>query len=178
MTRINLAYFKRLRQNRGWTKNELGRRSGVSGSQVAVIEKTGSTREDTLAKLAKALGVEVADLVEREGHPQVMTPPPQQAPYERIPNDTGNHAIDFLYEWSRRRLKQIPEHDRIEIRNVIRKVIELVTVEKDEWRARNIKVVSGAVEAYYSAMLPPPPKEPEVEVEGSFNKPDKGKNRR
>jgi len=69
--RLNTQYdqalarnLKRLRQGRGWSQEELEKRAGVSRVTISRIEteEGQSSRVYTLDRLAKALGVQVADL--------------------------------------------------------------------------------------------------------------------
>jgi len=57
--------LKRLRQQRGWSQEELARRAGVSRGYLARLE---TVRQDptltTLEKLAKALKVKMTELLE------------------------------------------------------------------------------------------------------------------
>jgi transcriptional regulator with XRE-family HTH domain len=58
--------LKRLRRGAGLTQTELAKKAGVSQSAIGMIE-SGQRKEPhphTLAKLAKALGVPTADLLE------------------------------------------------------------------------------------------------------------------
>ena len=56
---------KSLREDRGWTQTELGRRSNVPQSAIHYIESgIRNPRADTLRKLAAALGVTVAALLD------------------------------------------------------------------------------------------------------------------
>jgi transcriptional regulator with XRE-family HTH domain len=58
--------LKRLRRGRGWTQQELSEVSGVAQSTIAQIEKMRreEPRPGTLKKLAEALGVSPAELLE------------------------------------------------------------------------------------------------------------------
>lgn len=54
----------RLRSAAGWTQKELARRAGARQPRIAEIERgDANPRLETLATLARALGVEVADLL-------------------------------------------------------------------------------------------------------------------
>lgn len=70
---IDGQILRRLRTQRGWSRTELARRSGVSMRQVARIEKTSeaakSVRETTRGALARALGVPPEGLT-GEGSPR------------------------------------------------------------------------------------------------------------
>jgi len=58
--------IKALRQQRGWTQRELARRVHVTDEYVGMLE-TGKRKNPSLAllkRLAKALGVPVAELLE------------------------------------------------------------------------------------------------------------------
>jgi transcriptional regulator with XRE-family HTH domain len=58
--------LKRLRRGRGMTQKELSDASGVAQSTIAQIEtmRRAEPRPGTLKKLAEALGVETAELLE------------------------------------------------------------------------------------------------------------------
>ena len=62
--RYRTEEITRLRMQKGWTQKTLGERSGVQRAAISMIERHGYQRPDTLAKLAKALGVKLADLME------------------------------------------------------------------------------------------------------------------
>ncbi len=61
--------IRELRQKKGWTQTELARRSGVKQGVLSDIEngKTKHPRIDTLAMIAKALGVPVEMLIRKAG---------------------------------------------------------------------------------------------------------------
>ena len=60
--------IKELRMKRGWSQNELSRRSGVRQGVLSYIEsgRTKHPRIDTLEALAGALGVPVSELIKGE----------------------------------------------------------------------------------------------------------------
>ena len=61
---VNVRRLKHLRQLRALTLRELGEESGVSYATIWRIEKGHSdVRPSTIRKLARALGVDTADLV-------------------------------------------------------------------------------------------------------------------
>jgi len=65
MTKIGFK-IKRLREKRGWTQAELGRRAGLHKVSVAQNE-IGRRKNPTLVslkKLGKALGVEITELLD------------------------------------------------------------------------------------------------------------------
>lgn len=57
-----------LRKKHGWTQDELGRRSGLSGARIAKLEalRTIPRQLDDLYAVAGALGVNITVLTERE----------------------------------------------------------------------------------------------------------------
>lgn len=59
--------LKQLREGRGWTQSELSARTGVTVAAISRIENnlTKSVEFDTLDKLAEALEVHPAALIER-----------------------------------------------------------------------------------------------------------------
>lgn len=61
--------IREIREKRGWTQNELARRSGVKQSVLSYIEsgKTKHPRIDTLTAIALALGVPVEKLLKKAG---------------------------------------------------------------------------------------------------------------
>ena len=62
---------KWLRDKRGWTQRELGRRSGLGEARIAKIEaiRTIPREYDDLAAVAAALGVEIAVLTTKSKTP-------------------------------------------------------------------------------------------------------------
>jgi transcriptional regulator with XRE-family HTH domain len=60
------AVIKKLRAGRGWTQEELAQRSKLSRDYLAALETGHKDNPSTavLKRLARALGVSVADLVE------------------------------------------------------------------------------------------------------------------
>lgn len=55
---------RELREARGWNTHELGRRSGLTGSQVRKLESgVHAPRRATLEKLAQALELAVSELL-------------------------------------------------------------------------------------------------------------------
>lgn len=55
---------KRQRESLGWSKEELAFRAGLSHVTIYKIERGANTTYDTLAKIADALDISVAKLVE------------------------------------------------------------------------------------------------------------------
>ncbi len=58
--------LKKLREQKGWTQAELATRAGVTPEYVTMLERGARTNPtiETLKRLAKALGVPVAELLE------------------------------------------------------------------------------------------------------------------
>lgn len=61
--------IRELRMKKGWSQNELSRRSGVKQGVLSYIEngRTKHPRSDTLAAIAAALGVPVEKLIRKAG---------------------------------------------------------------------------------------------------------------
>jgi transcriptional regulator with XRE-family HTH domain len=61
--RAHIGYHvRRLRLERGWTQGELGERAGMHPTQVSQLEAGGDCKVSTVARLAVALGVRIAEL--------------------------------------------------------------------------------------------------------------------
>jgi transcriptional regulator with XRE-family HTH domain len=60
---------RRLRKERHWTQQELGARASLPSGTISHIEngRNDNPTQDTLDRLARALGVQVSDLIEGEG---------------------------------------------------------------------------------------------------------------
>lgn len=59
--------IKKIRNNRGMTQKELADQVGISGAFMSLIEKgTNKPSEENLSKIAKALRVEIRDLLKEE----------------------------------------------------------------------------------------------------------------
>ena len=66
--RVDAATLRRLREGYPLTVRELGERSGVSHNTITMIENRHRTANpSTVRKLAAALGVELGELIERQG---------------------------------------------------------------------------------------------------------------
>jgi transcriptional regulator with XRE-family HTH domain len=57
---------REVRKRRGWSQRELAERAGVRRATIVALERGGSPRLDTLAKLAEAFGVKVTQLLREE----------------------------------------------------------------------------------------------------------------
>ena len=57
--------IRELRERRGWSQAELGRRAGVAASVVNRIERRGTIALSTLEKIAAALKVSARSLIGR-----------------------------------------------------------------------------------------------------------------
>ena len=68
MTPITIR-LRELREGRGWTQHELSKRTGIRRATLSAIEngQTKSIDFDILEKLAKALQVHPAALIEKKG---------------------------------------------------------------------------------------------------------------
>ncbi len=59
---------RRLREQRGWSQDELAKRAGVSNVHICTIEKgTRNPSLDVLGRIAEALGVTASELLREEG---------------------------------------------------------------------------------------------------------------
>ena len=67
-TKEGIAFGKRvreLREQRGWSQEELAERAGMNWLQVGHIERGASdVKLSTIRKLAKAIGVRASDLID------------------------------------------------------------------------------------------------------------------
>jgi len=61
------------RERRGWSRDELGRRAGMPGQHVGVIERAATQRVSlrTAVRLSRALGVKLTAFVEAEDATEV-----------------------------------------------------------------------------------------------------------
>jgi transcriptional regulator with XRE-family HTH domain len=59
-----LRELRRLRERRAWSQRDLAERSGVAQSTIAELEAGRLARHVTTRRLAAALGVEPAELIE------------------------------------------------------------------------------------------------------------------
>jgi transcriptional regulator with XRE-family HTH domain len=92
---LKLARTKEWRESHGLTQRELAAEAGVGEVTVARIETGASVTPPTARKIAEALGVAVADLLERPPVPLAEAPReagpekqlPEEAGVERHPND-------------------------------------------------------------------------------------------
>jgi len=58
--------IKKLRKEKGWTQDELGKRAGVNQRTISQIELNKGTSLATLTLLAEALGTNLADLLKED----------------------------------------------------------------------------------------------------------------
>ncbi|MDN5768301.1 MAG: helix-turn-helix domain-containing protein [Humibacillus sp.] len=61
--------IREARKGRGWSQSELGDRSGVSRPTIARVEANSDVTTATIAKIAKALGLQFGLRSEREAEP-------------------------------------------------------------------------------------------------------------
>ena len=61
---MNAQQIRAARRNKGWSQEDLGKRCGVSISQISHVERGGGCTLETLTKILEALGLRV-DLVEK-----------------------------------------------------------------------------------------------------------------
>src|SRR5215216_3943469 len=112
---MQLARTKEWRESRGFTQRELAAEAGISEVTVARLETGHSSTPSTARKIAAALGVSVADLLERPPVPLVEAPPetgpdsPQGSEDELIFMLTYGDEKPFDEAWTeaREELKQV-----------------------------------------------------------------------
>lgn len=82
MERIFGSYLKEMRENKGWSINQLAQAADISGSQISRIENglRGIPKPQTLRKMAEALEVPYEELMNKAGYLQQ-----DAAKYEEIP---------------------------------------------------------------------------------------------
>jgi|SRR5215207_10584372 transcriptional regulator with XRE-family HTH domain len=117
---------KRLREARGWSQTRLAGEAGMSASGVSMIENGHrNLSTETLAKLAKALGVEVRDLfpLGQPRLPEWAQHPPGKA-YFVEPEDGAEPDIVTLrlYVW-----RELENDDPL-----LQKVVKLIKEERDK----------------------------------------------
>ena len=81
---MQLARTKEWRESRGFTQRELAAEAGISEVTVARLETGHSSTPPTARKIADALGVAVADLLERPPVPLADSPPSEAAGRQEI----------------------------------------------------------------------------------------------
>jgi transcriptional regulator with XRE-family HTH domain len=119
---------KRLREEHGWSRTKLAAEADMSASGVSMIENgQRNLTTTTLAKLAEALGVEVADLFPKSQTPLFTQPPSKEEAGERegpIPN-----SLAEALEWAGAptRLLSLPreEFEGLYVNLTPEKVLEL-----------------------------------------------------
>lgn len=90
--------IQKFREEKGWSRPELGRRMGTSGQQVERLEKAQRRlTQDWIDKAARALGVEPVDIIAHR--PERAGPAPDQPPPRSV--DAGETApvirLDLSY---------------------------------------------------------------------------------
>lgn len=72
MERIFGSYLKEMRENKGWSINQLAQAADISGSQISRIENglRGIPKPQTLRKMAEALEVPYEELMNKAGYLQ------------------------------------------------------------------------------------------------------------
>ncbi|MFD5556576.1 helix-turn-helix domain-containing protein [Streptomyces sp. NPDC127068] len=85
--------LKRWRGERGFTLDALAARSGVSRGMIIQIEQARTNPSvGTTVKLADALGISIATLLDHEPGPQVRLVPPERA-VRMWSTDAGSHTL-------------------------------------------------------------------------------------
>lgn len=72
MDHIFGSYLKEIRENKGWSINQLAQAADISGSQISRIENglRGIPKPQTLRKIAEALDVPYEELMNKAGYLQ------------------------------------------------------------------------------------------------------------
>jgi transcriptional regulator with XRE-family HTH domain len=105
---MQLARTKEWRESRGFTQRELAAEAGISEVTVARLETGHSSTPPTARKIADALGVSVADLLERPPVPLVEAPPSEAAgPLDEL-DELLHRARVLKAEW-----KRLGDYDRV-----------------------------------------------------------------
>ena len=76
MDHIFGSYLKEMRENKGWSINQLAQAADISGSQISRIENglRGIPKPQTLRKMAEALEVPYEELMNKAGYLQGSLP--------------------------------------------------------------------------------------------------------
>jgi transcriptional regulator with XRE-family HTH domain len=102
---VRLPRLREWREARGLIQNDLARAAGVSKFTVVRIEHGANTHPDTARKLAKALEIDVIDLLESPPVPKAPAPSrsgqPRNKPAEE-PEKKAPPAIDVALDAARR----------------------------------------------------------------------------
>jgi transcriptional regulator with XRE-family HTH domain len=108
---VQLPRLKEWREFRGFTQPELAERAGLSLRSVFNCEHGGNALPNTTRKLAKALDVEIGDLLSEEAHPKGAAQPSVQltingvlAEELRRPTDQEIKALDRWLSYAEKRL--------------------------------------------------------------------------
>ena len=105
--------LQRLRAEQQLTLRELEDRSGVSAEAISAIERgTRKAQLLTLAKLARALGVDIEQLVEEQPSPKVQAPPEEERRSLTAYELNAAHALDaFCSQLEEFLTEFLPEND-------------------------------------------------------------------
>jgi len=101
------ARLRALRQQRGWTQEALGERAGISYKFIGEIERgVGNPTLDSIDQIAKAFGLDIALLLQRDAPEPMYTPlSSDDFAVMREARDTLDSALKRLGGSTRRRLK-------------------------------------------------------------------------
>src|SRR5215218_1958033 len=93
--RMRLERLRHIREQAGYSQQDLADESGVSQHTISELELGRRKPQGrTLRKLAKVLGVEVADLREDQGSPKAQAPPsPEQPDFNGLLEEERRVAI-------------------------------------------------------------------------------------
>jgi transcriptional regulator with XRE-family HTH domain len=99
---MQLARTKEWRESRGFTQRELAAEAGISEVTVARLETGHSSTPRTARKIAKALDVSVADLLERPPVPLASAQPETGLIHRVVPDAVGvSDEVDVRHKVER-----------------------------------------------------------------------------
>jgi transcriptional regulator with XRE-family HTH domain len=80
------AILKQLREQRGWTRQKLAQRSGITPTYIGILEYGGNIPTlPTILELMEVLGADIGDVMRRLAAARIPPPavlPPQEPPAE------------------------------------------------------------------------------------------------
>lgn len=92
--------LSRLRRAKGWNQKELGRRTGLRGSQISKLERGSVTpRADVLPRLSEVLGVSADYLLTGRSFGEIQRDHrlrDRVEALEMLPEPQRNHLVEFL----------------------------------------------------------------------------------
>jgi transcriptional regulator with XRE-family HTH domain len=127
------------------SRPELAKKAGLSKAQMYNIEREGRTSEESLGKLADALSVPIDSLL------------PTMA--EAVHEDQllyGEHARDvYALAMAKARRAALSDEELKQLGGVIGQVVDILTIEDPEERARTSPLIVGAINLYHGSVFRP-----------------------